>query len=251
LLLALLSGRKYADHRKVSHTAVQKAIREGRISTVDGKIDPKIADAEWDSRTALDKPSNSVVGSPKHRRGKNEAPAPALDETTILRTAERAGRKGGGNGDGSNVSSAIAYADARADRETARARLAELELQEARRILVRADEVEAAAFGSSRKARDKLLSMPNRIASKLAAVDDADEIKRLLLDEIELVCYELAGHEPDPPAKKKRTTKKRKAKTTKKRKAKTTKKPAKRKTPAKKKGSSKSGARKQRTTKRK
>lgn len=50
--MAALSRRAYAAHRGVSHTAVQKAIQSGRISTLaDGRIDPATADQEWDRNT--------------------------------------------------------------------------------------------------------------------------------------------------------------------------------------------------------
>lgn len=44
---------KRRRHRGVSHTAVQKAVQSGRISTLpDGCIDPALADQEWDRNTA-------------------------------------------------------------------------------------------------------------------------------------------------------------------------------------------------------
>ena len=47
-----VSLREYARHKGVSHTAVQKAIAAGRISTeADGTIDPRRADAEWEANT--------------------------------------------------------------------------------------------------------------------------------------------------------------------------------------------------------
>jgi hypothetical protein len=51
--MALMSQRAYAAHRGVSHTAVQKAVQSGRISNLpDGRIDPALADQEWDRNTA-------------------------------------------------------------------------------------------------------------------------------------------------------------------------------------------------------
>ena len=43
-----VSIRKYAQHRNVSHTAVQKAIRQGRVRlTPEGQIDIEQADRDW------------------------------------------------------------------------------------------------------------------------------------------------------------------------------------------------------------
>ncbi len=47
-----VSLREYARRRGVSHTAVQKAVAAGRISTEpDGTIDPDRADIEWEANT--------------------------------------------------------------------------------------------------------------------------------------------------------------------------------------------------------
>jgi hypothetical protein len=47
-----ISIRAYARHRGVSHTAVEKAIAAGRISTLpDGGIDSAVADVEWAQNT--------------------------------------------------------------------------------------------------------------------------------------------------------------------------------------------------------
>jgi hypothetical protein len=45
-----LSIRAYARHRGVSHTAVRKALRAGRIAALpDGTIDPAVADVAWNA----------------------------------------------------------------------------------------------------------------------------------------------------------------------------------------------------------
>jgi pyruvate/2-oxoglutarate dehydrogenase complex dihydrolipoamide acyltransferase (E2) component len=50
--MPLLSLRGYAKHRGVSLSAVQKAIKSGRITTTtDGQIDSAQADAKWEKRT--------------------------------------------------------------------------------------------------------------------------------------------------------------------------------------------------------
>ena len=47
----LITPAEYARRRGVSRQAVAAAINEGRITLVDGKIDPERADAEWAERT--------------------------------------------------------------------------------------------------------------------------------------------------------------------------------------------------------
>jgi hypothetical protein len=48
-----LSIRGYAKHRGVSHTAVEKAIQQGRIrTTASGMIDAEEAARDWSRNTA-------------------------------------------------------------------------------------------------------------------------------------------------------------------------------------------------------
>ena len=47
-----VSQREYARRRGVRHSAVQRAISEGRITTLpDGRIDPALADRQWSVNT--------------------------------------------------------------------------------------------------------------------------------------------------------------------------------------------------------
>ena len=61
----LISQREYARQLGVSHVAVQRAVKTGRISTVDGKIDPAQADRQWQENTDQSKPRNRITGRPK------------------------------------------------------------------------------------------------------------------------------------------------------------------------------------------
>jgi hypothetical protein len=50
--MALMSQRQYVAHRGVARSAVQRAIAEGRISTMpNGEIDSEMADREWEQNT--------------------------------------------------------------------------------------------------------------------------------------------------------------------------------------------------------
>ena len=176
----LISLREYARRRGVSHVAVQHAVSAGRISTVDGKIDPARADREWRENTDQSKPRNVITGRPKHARTPGEPSEPmdfGGDESH------------GGNG------TATGYAKARAARELYQAQLAKLELDRQRGILVRADEVRLGAFNMARKARDQLIALPERLATTLAATQEPAEVQRILEEEIERICREIADAE--------------------------------------------------------
>jgi len=156
--MPLVSLRKYATHRLVSLTAVQKAIQQGRIKTApDGKIDLEQADRDWERNT-------SPVNAPK-----------------------RAPRAGGGAAGGPT------YAQSRAVREVYLARLAKIEFEERVGKLVSRDEITVAAFTKARTVRDNLLNIPDRVAAVLAAETDPVRMHQILSDEIRKALIELSG----------------------------------------------------------
>jgi hypothetical protein len=164
--MPVLSLRTYAKHRGVAMSAVQKAIKSGRITTNQaGKIDSDIADAEWKANTR-----------PGQRQAK-QAPV-------VVREPERAEAPIGGGLD---------YFRARAVREGYLARLAKIEFEEKTAKLISRDEVQVAAFTNGRMARDNLLNIPDRLAATLAAETDADKVHLILTGEIRKALDELAG----------------------------------------------------------
>ena len=153
-----LSIRKYAQHRGVSHTAVQKAIKQGRIQlTSERRIDIEQADRDWQRNTS---PMN----------------APQVSATIE------------GSGGGST------YAQSRAVRELYLARLAKIEYEERLNKLVNRDEVKVAAFSMARTIRDSLLNIPDRIAAMLAAESDPTRVHHILTEELRRALLELTGH---------------------------------------------------------
>jgi hypothetical protein len=153
---------------------VHRAIRSGRISMVSGKIDPAQADHEWRENTDQSKPRNRITGRPTLARDPDRPSMPM-----------EFGRADGGSG----------YARARAARELYLAQLAKMELDRQRGILVRADEVRLGAFHAARQARDQLIALPDRVSALLAATPDPEEVHRILDEEIERLCQEIAEGE--------------------------------------------------------
>ncbi len=164
----LLSKRDYARHKGVSHTAVNKAARDGRITTTpEGLIDPKTADRQWEQNTDPSKPLNSVTGDPKHRKVE-DAPQTAPLPSGVPPIAV----------------SMAAKAAITAERER-------IKLQNEKNRLVSVDKVRADSFAVFRLTQEKLLNIPDRLAPILAATNDSHEIHRLLVAEVRLVCEDL------------------------------------------------------------
>lgn len=163
-----LGIRAYARHRGVSHTAVQKALRAGRIQAeADGSIDPVRADRAWAGNTAA---APAAPAPPQREEVRSE-------EVRDVRREPAAGPS---------------FAQSRAIREAYAARLAKLEYEERTGALVRTEQVKLAWFDLLRVARDRLLNIPDRLADTLAAETEPRRVRELLAAEIRLVLTDLA-----------------------------------------------------------
>jgi hypothetical protein len=155
-----MSIREYARHRGVSHEAVRKALRSGRIrQDAEDGIDPDQADADWEKNTR-----SSVVTTP---------PQPVQVAT---REATAASAQVGAT-DSPNTPS---YQKARAVKEFYAARLAKLEYEEREGKLVNIDEINVQHFNRARRLRDRLLVIPHRLAARLAAETDVRTVEEML-----------------------------------------------------------------------
>lgn len=154
---------EYAAHRGVSKQAVGKAVGRGRIRLVNGLVDFAAADAAWDANT-----------DPARLRGRK----PELEAPEVPGAAA-AGASAPALGPRRN--------EILAARELYQMRLAKLEWEERSGVLVRADDVRAAAFRAGRAVRDALTSIPPRLGPILAATTDAAEVERLLAAELRRV----------------------------------------------------------------
>jgi hypothetical protein len=155
-----ITMRAYARRRGVALAAVQKAIESGRISTQpDGRIDPEIADIQWAETTRWGAPN-------------------------IMNGAEVGGDSSGHKPSG--------YAEARAERERYAALLAKLKYEERAGGLVRKDQVEEELFRTFRDFRDRMESIPDRIAAIIAGKTNAAEVHQLLAAEIRTALNDFA-----------------------------------------------------------
>ena len=179
--MALISQREYARRRGVSHVGVQRAVNSGRISTVDGKIDPAQADLEWRENTDQSKPRNRITGQPKRRRVPGEPSEPMdFGGGDELR---------GGNG------TATGYARARAARELYQARLAKLDYEARTGQLVELGPLRAWLGEMVHRFRDRVLAIPDQLPGSLSP-QDRERVRGKLIEALS----ELAD-EYEPPGR--------------------------------------------------
>jgi hypothetical protein len=139
---------EYALHRGVSKQAVYKAIGEGRIQLVQGRIDRDTADREW---------------------GENSAPAGGSDAGAEPGAGETAGSS---------------YNRTRTLATFYRAQLVRLQYEEKAGRLIDAEKVRLAAFEQARRLREKIMALPARLAPRLAATRTRADVERILRAEL-------------------------------------------------------------------
>ena len=160
----------YARHRGVSHVAVLKAIKAGRIAKeADGTIDPLKADAAWGGNTS---PAQQRKPT-KESTGKIERPIDPPSNTA-------------------GITSGPSYAQSRAIKEAYNARLAKLEYEEKSGALVRTDSVKVSWFNVLRVLRDRALNLPDRLAPLLASETDPKLVRELLDTELRQILNDVA-----------------------------------------------------------
>lgn len=167
-----VSLTEYARRRSVSHEAVRKAVKVGRLSksvvfgpTGKARLMPDLADQEWDTNT--DKAQQRIPAVPPPR------PEPPPDQ------------------DQSNEPRAATFQQARTLREAYMARLAKLEFEEKSGKLVQVEAVKNEAFKVARIVRDNLLNIPDRVAGELANETNQFKIHQRLSHEIRRALEEM------------------------------------------------------------
>ena len=114
-----LSIRAYARHRGVSHVAVLRAIKTGRVTPEpDGTIDPAKADASWERSTDPGRNKPTAQSKPEKLRPVAE---PALG--SVRETLREQGLPAGAR---------VTFVEARTAREIAMAHLTRLRVQRMR-----------------------------------------------------------------------------------------------------------------------
>lgn len=171
-----MSLRAYARHRRVNLSAVQKAIKTSRISLIDGKIDPEVADIQWAKNT---RPDQQERGSLKD-----------FEKTQADLAGMGASVPSGQDGAASGLSVE------KAETELVRRQLMELQLAQKRGELVKAEDIERAMSSKLKAASEALGSLADRLAPILAAETSVDAVDKLLRTEIRRAMSLIAQEAP-------------------------------------------------------
>lgn len=164
----LITPTEYARRRGCHHTAVLKAIKSGRISLIDGKIDPKVADIQWTENTRPRAPRVPSLPLP------DPTPTDPLPDSAIPQTV-------------------YDLQLARAKRETHEANIAEMKERQKAGELVELQAVEKASADIYAQTRNALERIPDKLANRLAAESDPFACRALMVAEIEQTLTDLAA----------------------------------------------------------
>jgi hypothetical protein len=165
--MPMLGIRAYARHRQVSHVAVLKALKSGRIhANPEGLVDAEAADRAW---------------------ARNTHPAPRAPRAIPSVATEDGG-----------------YSAARTVRAVYEARLARLEYERRAAALLPADEVRTASHRIGEIFRQRMFQVPDAVVARLqayvrehGAVPDEPAVHQILTAEIRAAliafCNSMAG----------------------------------------------------------
>lgn len=169
MAVQLLSKAAYARHRGCDEKAVRKAVAEGRISLIDGKIDPDVADIQWakNTRARADSKRNAATSAA-------DATSPLLDGESGLSASDTPPAP----------PSTPGYADYRAMREKADYERAERENRREAGLLVERAKVERGTFDVVRGFRDAVMVVGQRAAPRCIGLADSRDIEHLITEEL-------------------------------------------------------------------
>lgn len=156
----LISKAAYARLRGCDEKAVRKAVIEGRISLIDGKIDREVADIQWARNTRA-----RVSQSPAAR---------AAGQADIETVADAAAEAVGPIKQASGPSAEPGYVQFRSIREEADADIAQMTAGKMRGTMVMRDRVDNGTFEVGREIRDRLTACARRIAAEVASINTAE-----------------------------------------------------------------------------
>jgi len=199
----LVGITEYARHRGVTLTAVQLAVKGGRITRrPDGLIDTDQADREWEQNTNH---AQARYG-PRKKKPEGEAgPSTAATghiqagrhraATHAIRHAEQ---DAADLGSAERLATGPDFNRARAAKEIYEARIKKLDYEERLGNLVSRKSVEVEAFTAFRILRDACFNIPDRVSAQIAAETDGAVVYEMLMVELRRAFEEFANRESSP-----------------------------------------------------
>ncbi len=185
----LVTPAEYARRRGVSRAAVSIAIKDGRITLINGKIDPAVADIQWERNT------RRAVG-----RGGQATTSARAAADGAAHAADAAPDRGAAPGQ-QPVKSEHDYDSARAKREYHEAQLAEMRAMERQGLLVESARVKLAIADIMRVVADGLERIPDRVSVQIHAGMTQAEIHAQLERELQGVREDLQAAIGELPTK--------------------------------------------------
>ena len=162
----LISQADYARRRGVAKSAVAKAVKEKRITLIDGKIDPAVADIQWAQNTRA-----RVDG------GRSGASQQSLNVEVASAASDAP--------EGPELAIAPdAYQALRIRRERATVETVERENLKAAGLLIDREAAARSVFDALRALRDSIMAAPQRASAKVLGLSDVREIERVFVDEL-------------------------------------------------------------------
>lgn len=170
-----ISLREFAKRVGVTAPAVLKAINYGRIGRgADMKIDWETEGPKWGNRDVSKIRQNSFVKGPEQNKpglAENESrPAPVRKPVQNEQAPAEKPETPEEFPETQNAPTIVSnYNKAKTVKETYNAKLKQLEFEKASGRLVDKDDVKIALYNFCRVIRDKILDIPDRVASKVAS----------------------------------------------------------------------------------
>ena len=171
-----MSIRAYARHLGVAHSAVQKAIRGGRIQLEpDGSIDPAKADAAWIANADPARTPKPVPAPPQPRAATSKTPrSDRPDHADHLKPVPQAAVEAARetlkeHGEPVPPPEKMTFMQARTVNEILRAQERRVRLQKLKGELVDKARATALVFRLARQERDAWQNWPSRISAEMAA----------------------------------------------------------------------------------
>ncbi len=172
----MMGYREYARHRGVSLGAVQKALRDNRITaTEEKKIDATVADRDWQINTDASRIAVSVTettSTPAQKEIFLSPPAGGEDDSQASDEVTGADK------------TAREYREHRGERERYTALKQKLEYEMLVGKVINVEDAQRIAYTTFRGVRDSVMNVAARIKDQLAAETDPYVCEQLLESEL-------------------------------------------------------------------